>query len=175
MERGNKMLQSLQNETPRGQACVGDALLDEALKEMFEKRLIASKQSKELLNYTQPLGSHGARLRMAYAVGWLGPLTYKTIDLIHKTRNRMAHDLDAEKFDDPQVRDLVDSIDTVEFLPSDLSGVKFPILKDKFMIAVQYSLMQLWALMDESVQVPVGTDRPLVSLRSAKTDGTGGS
>jgi DNA-binding MltR family transcriptional regulator len=168
VERGNKMLQALKKETPRGQACVADAFLDEILRTVFENKLIKSKQTKELLSYMQPLGSHGSRLKTAYALGWVGPLTYKYVDLIHKIRNRMAHELDVEEFDHPQVRDLVNNIDIKELLPPSMSKARFPILGDIFMIAAQYSLMQLWVIVDDSTQLHFGLDRPLIHLDTPK-------
>ena len=71
------MADALKAETDRGKACVGDALLDEVVKDLFRIGFIDSrKDAEEMLGEGQPLGSHGARLKLSYLLGWIGPETY---------------------------------------------------------------------------------------------------
>lgn len=84
---------ALANETARGHACVGDVLIDELLKQVFVVRLVDDKkETQKLMSESRPLGSHGTRLRMAYCLGWIGPMTFRECNEIHRIRNKMAHD-----------------------------------------------------------------------------------
>src|SRR5437660_472066 len=106
---GNKMFAALETETDRGRACVGDAVLDEVLEDLFRKRLIDHPADvEEILSGSQPLGNHGVRLKLAFLLGWIGPETYADCRTIHKIRNRMAHELTVDSFEHARVLDLLD-------------------------------------------------------------------
>src|SRR4051794_22563748 len=78
-------------ETERGKACVGDAILDDEVKQLCCVHLVAdSEETSSLMRNGEPLGSHGQRLKLAYCLGWLGIATYQTCRDIHRIRNRMA-------------------------------------------------------------------------------------
>jgi len=159
IERGNQIFDALKQETNRGQACVGDAFLDELVEELFRKRLIDdSGLVDELLSFNGPLGSHGHRLRVAYALGWIGPKTYQECRRIHKVRNAMAHDLDVDSFDHRTVSGIIDGFTSQE----DLKPARLPSRKDKFLTAVAFTLLRIWKLQDDSSHAPEGVDMPVV-------------
>lgn len=117
VERGNQLLESLKTETDRGRASVGDALLDEILKDLFRARLVGSEsQVEELLRDGQILGTHGGRLKVAFHLGWIRPDTHIECRTIHKIRNKMAHELDVDSFDHGAVRDLLDGLKSTRHL-----------------------------------------------------------
>jgi hypothetical protein len=63
MLRGNQMFNAMTRETDRGKACVGDAMLDELFKELFERRFVDDqKRIGEMLGGGQPLASYNVRL-----------------------------------------------------------------------------------------------------------------
>jgi DNA-binding MltR family transcriptional regulator len=159
-ERANKMLTALRAETDRGSACVGDALLDELLDQVFRQRFVnEEKLVEELLSFNQPLGSHGARSKVAYALGWIGPKTYGDIKGIRRVRNSMAHDLDVDSFDHQEVKDIVDGFRSL----AELKRTRLAHRRDKFLLAVNWCIMQLWALLDDANHSPEGTDRPILT------------
>ena len=159
-DRANKMTCALQAETDRGRACIGDALIDEVLKQLFLGRFISDRAAEELLSLNQPLGNHGARLKLAYVLGWIGPKTFRECNNVHKVRNAMAHDLDVDSFDHQKVKPLIDKFVS---LP-DLLPARLALRRDKFLVAVQFCIMQIWAALDKSTQSPIGMDRTLVRL-----------
>lgn len=165
IERGNQVLEALKTETDRGRACVGDALLDEVLKDLFRKRL-AGPESKveEVLGDRQLLGSHGGRLTLASLLGWLGPETHADCRTIHKIRNRMAHELDVDSFDHSAVRDLIDQLESPRDITVQVKGaIRRAILnrQDKFLFAVQMSALRLWRYIDIAEPLPAAADPPI--------------
>jgi DNA-binding MltR family transcriptional regulator len=169
MERGNQLADALKAETDRGRACVGDALLDELLKELFRARLAGSKSEvDDVLGEGQLLGNHGGRLKLAYLLGWIGPETYAECRAIHKIRNRMAHKLDVASFDHLAVRDLLDGLKSPRHLTiRNREGIKRVNLKrreDKFLVAVQMSVLRLWWFIDHAEKREPGDDPPINRL-----------
>jgi DNA-binding MltR family transcriptional regulator len=169
IDRGNQLVDALKAETDRGRACVGDALLDELIKEMFSTRLAGTKaEIKEVLGDGQLLGNHGGRLKLAYLLGWIGPETYSECRAVHKIRNRMAHNLDVDSFAHSGVRDLIDALKS----PRDLTigtknGIKRVNLKrreDKFLIAVQMSVLRCWWFVDHGEHLDQAGDPPINRL-----------
>ncbi len=56
-----------------------------------------------LLNFDQPLGAFGNRVRMIYCLGLIDKLIKDDLKFIGKIRNKFAHDLDAS-FEDDQIK-----------------------------------------------------------------------
>jgi DNA-binding MltR family transcriptional regulator len=56
-----------------------------------------------LLNYDQPLGTFGNKVRMIYCLGLIDGIVKDDLKLIGKIRNKFAHDLYAS-FEDDQIR-----------------------------------------------------------------------
>jgi DNA-binding MltR family transcriptional regulator len=175
MERGNQLFSSLKQETDRGRACVGDAIIDEVFKELFRKRLIDDPtEFKEQFSEGRPLGNHGARLRLAFLMGWIGPDTYADCKIIHRVRNKMAHSLDIDRFDHPDVRDVIDNLRSIKDIKI-LSGETLRILnlsrrQDKITFAVSCILLRCWQLIDESVHADSGVDGSIEPLPAPLTD-----
>jgi DNA-binding MltR family transcriptional regulator len=147
------MFDALRAETDRGKACVGDALLDEVVKELFLKRLLKEKKElDEMLGQSEPLGNHGARLKLAYLLGWIGPETYADSRDIRRIRNAMAHQLDVDSFDHPKVRDLVDGLRLAKDVRLTVAGqtkrVNLNLRTDKFLYTVAMTVMRYWWLID---------------------------
>ncbi len=90
----------------RACAVVAGALLDDVLGRLLEAYLIEHADgADELLsseNVNAPLGSFGARIVAAYAVGLLRPGEREALRKVKKIRNSFAHDLEVD-FRDAQV------------------------------------------------------------------------
>lgn len=175
MNRSNKMLQALRSEADRGKACVGDAMLDELLKDLFKARFVDDqKVSEEALGGGQPLGSHGVRVKVAYLLGWIGPDMYHACRTIHRVRNTMAHSIEVDSFDDPAVRDLIDSTSAHKsvFITGEDGPQKINLTRreDRFTITVISAMMQVWQLIDESTHATPAEDLVLLPLPKPSTD-----
>lgn len=167
------MLDALKAETNRGQACVADALLDELMKELFTARFVDDQDSvEEILAFGRTLGSHGARLKVAYLLGWIGQDTYQDCQRIHKIRNRMAHDLDVGSFDHDKVRDLCDGMRVLEDIRVLVDGeekrLKLTVREDRFLTSVVMTVQRIWCSISDSKQASAGIDPPMVRLPNAQ-------
>jgi DNA-binding MltR family transcriptional regulator len=155
MKRGNQMFDALKKETDRGKACVGDAMLDELLKELFAARFVNDlKIVNEALGDGQPLGNHGVRLKVAYLLGWIGPDTYQNCKIIHKVRNKMAHLMDIDSFDHPTIAALLDKMPAQKSLlltgKKGLQQVNIKRREDRFTIAIVSAMLQIWQFIADS-------------------------
>ena len=70
-------------------------------------RLIMYREDKqvadELFKPTGPLGAFGTKIRLAYLLRVLDPITYKDYISVSRIRNAFAHDLSKTSFDDQQI------------------------------------------------------------------------
>jgi DNA-binding MltR family transcriptional regulator len=57
----------------------------------------------ELFKPTGPLGAFGTKIKLAYLLRVIDPITYKDYIYISKIRNAFAHDLSKTSFDDQQI------------------------------------------------------------------------
>lgn len=168
MDRGNEMLKVLERESDRGKACVADALIDELVKELFTKRLIAGSETDGVLSDGQALGNHGLRLKLAYLHGWIGSQTRDEARRIHRIRNKMAHRLEVDSFDHHDVRDLVDGMTTLAQAIIEVKGqlkrVKMPRRADKFLWAAMWVVQSLWWHVDRAQQAAIAEDPEVIRL-----------
>ena len=98
----------LNDESPRGAAIVGAALLDERLRVLLDQVMVAdAKARKSLLGDDKdpygPLSSFSARIRAAYCFGLISKGEFEDLTRIHFIRNRFAHAQYGFSFDDPKV------------------------------------------------------------------------
>lgn len=141
-----RLIDKLDQESPRGIACIQDAVIDEVTKELFRAKLVTGKESNELLSHSSgPLGSHGSRLKLAYCLGWINQEVYKVAEQIHRIRNRMAHQLEVDNFDHELVRDLVENL-------NDYARVDNPSRKVLFLHAAGFVLSSI----QSANQIPEG-------------------
>ena len=160
VDRANVMIRALKAETDRGSACVGDAFIDELLKELFRRRLIdRPKEGEEHPGLNRTLGSFAHRLQLAHLLGWTGEETYCDGMTIHKIRNEMAHNLDVDSFDHAEVKRRIDAL-------RGPSQVKFRLVdrRDKFFLAVQFAVLRIWELLEQSENATVAADAPISPL-----------
>ena len=107
----SSFLSEFQEETDRGAALVGAALIDERLERLLKDHLIDCKQSKEILGGgNSPLGTFSARENLSYCLGLITELEYKEIEVIRKVRNEFAHKVHGLTFKDQKVNDLCQNL-----------------------------------------------------------------
>ena len=68
------------------------------------------KYVDDLLSVNRTLGSFSDKLKIAYALGWIGKETYEDCRAIHGIRNEMAHNLNVDSFDHHKVKVKLDAL-----------------------------------------------------------------
>jgi len=83
----------LNQESDRGSAIVGAALIEDSLKEMIIAFLIEPEQKKDELfsGAFAPLGSLSSKIAISYRLGLISSNVRKSLDFIRKIRNDFAH------------------------------------------------------------------------------------
>ena len=102
----SELLKEFQEESDRGAALVGGALIDSRLKRILISHLINSKIIKELFGGANaPLGSLSSRIKLCFCLGLITELEYKEVNYIRKIRNGFARQEYGLKFSDSPVCD----------------------------------------------------------------------
>jgi DNA-binding MltR family transcriptional regulator len=114
-------------ESDRACAVLGVALIDERLRQLFDRRLHFS--NAKLLSHSGVLGSFSSRITIARALAWVSDDVYFDLDQLRDIRNKFAHNTDHElSFDDQSIADkcrtlkvaltLIDANETLAHRPS---------------------------------------------------------
>jgi DNA-binding MltR family transcriptional regulator len=91
-------------ESDRACAVLGAALIDERLKQLFDRRLHYSNDA--LLSHSGVLGSFSSRISVARALSWITDDVRFDLDQVRDIRNKFAHNADHElSFDDQSIAD----------------------------------------------------------------------
>ncbi len=102
-----------ERETDRAAAIVVAAMLDEALKMLIEKRLVAAASATHsiLERYDAPLGSFAARIDAAFQLGLISKYMARDLHLVRKIRNDFAHHPLELTFESGPIRDRVRALE----------------------------------------------------------------
>lgn len=99
LEYFSAFLKEFQDETDRGAALVGAALIDTRLERLLVSHLLDNSIGKEMVNGSNaPLGSFSSRIKMSYALGLITEVEFKECDLIRRIRNEFAHSIHGMDF-----------------------------------------------------------------------------
>jgi hypothetical protein len=100
----NAFLQEFQNETDRGAALVGAAIIDLRLQETLRAFMVSNNAADELLEGPgAPLGTFSSRIAATYALGLIDPHEKNECTMIRKIRNEFAHRAHGTTFSDPEI------------------------------------------------------------------------
>jgi len=92
------------SESDRACAVLGAALIDERLKQLFDRRLHYSNEA--LLLHSGVLGSFSSRISVARALTWIADDVRFDLDQVRDIRNKFAHNADHElSFADQSIAD----------------------------------------------------------------------
>lgn len=124
-----KFYRQLREESVRGSAIVGAALIDDALEQMLKALMIASDQKDdELFNGSYaPLSSLSAKIDIAYRTGLISPKVRASLHIIRKLRNEFAHVSLQINFESQSVHDRIRELFN---LNKDLFETLWEMLKD---------------------------------------------
>lgn len=107
----SEFLKEFQEETDRGAALVGAALIDDRLDRLLRSHFIECREVSELLDGGEaPLGSFGAKAKATFCLGLITGLEYKECDVIRRVRNEFAHKLHGLNFQNQKVKDLCNNL-----------------------------------------------------------------
>lgn len=146
--------EGLKEETDRGLALVGAAVLDEALHCLLlrafcdyktaEDRLLGEKQK----GGDRPLSSFGSKSALAYSLGLISKAALQQLDMIRKIRNTFAHSRDHLTFETSPIREWVDNLysDVHPRVPMSEPPKEAPAPRDRFYSAVMASYANLHVL-----------------------------
>ncbi len=126
-------LEEFQGETDRATAVLGVAFLDEQIYQLLCAFFVDDdKESKEILGIEKPLGSFGARIRLAYCVGLLPHEDFEDLKTIKNIRNAFAHKLQGLVFADEEIIKECNKLRIVERLVPGVASHP----RDRFTISV---------------------------------------
>ncbi len=93
IEQINTAMDELSNEGTRGAIIVASALIEDILRGAILVCMVSLNQEEQdlLFNGTAPLSSFSAKIRLAYALGIVGPETRSDLDRLRELRNACAH------------------------------------------------------------------------------------
>ena len=107
-----KYFHQLCEESERGSAIVGAALIDDALKEMLKALMVEStKKDDELFkNSYAPLNSLSAKIDFTYRMGLISKEVRTSLHIIQKIRNSFAHVSCQISFETQLIQDRVQTL-----------------------------------------------------------------
>ncbi len=111
-----KCLSYLYDESDRGCVLVASGLIDVALESLFKVKLFPTKLSQDnenaIFSPMGPLGAFSARIKLAYALGYVTKIIHDDLNLIRALRNYCAHSYVGPDFDDNEFALKVSAIQT---------------------------------------------------------------
>ncbi len=106
-----RFMQTLQDEPDRGCVLVGAAFLDDVLKSLLELHFVNDRPvTAKLLRQDGVVGTFGARIELAYALGLVSSAVHDDLNIIRKIRNVCAHRHHPASFHTPEIRDRCEAL-----------------------------------------------------------------
>lgn len=139
--------EEFQSESPRAAVIISCAFLDSLLRDLIGSFLVDdTKKVDELLGSDDgseaPLSSFSARNKTAYCLGLITKKEFDDLNLIRKIRNRFAHRLHGYSFENKEIIDWCNSLQTPimfkEVLPEVLKSYR-----DRYVFSVSMLVNQL--------------------------------
>ena len=139
----SSFLQEFQDETDRGAALVGAALLDKQLLDLLRSHVLDKKESAELLEGgSAPLGTFSARIKVSYCLGLITDVEHRELQLIRKVRNEFAHQTHGLTFQDGKIASLCSNLR--DRMPDAKEKGIERTTRTKFIDAVLFTSLALW-------------------------------
>jgi DNA-binding MltR family transcriptional regulator len=92
-KRTTEFTEELQNESDRGALLIAANYLSGVLQELIKARMVVltREQQNDLFEQSNgPLHPFSARIKLAHALGWIGPGMFKDLNLIRTIRNKFG-------------------------------------------------------------------------------------
>ncbi len=177
IERAQAFTAELTNESDRGAALIACDYLDHLMENLIVSRMnhnktIAHDGQKpqmicaKLLKYLAPLSTASSRVDLAHVLGWIGPKMYADLSIIRKVRNSFAHSHRALRFTDEKIGKLCSELNSLRFL----APARFPMHRQKFLLAICFLMIQLAGLIADGQTVSVGPDPDIVGIDASASE-----
>jgi DNA-binding MltR family transcriptional regulator len=140
-------VKEIQEQTDRGSAVVGAAMMEEMISVVLQKRMSEMNRAHydAFFGLNGPGGSLSNKIELFYAFGLCNDTLYKSMHDIRSIRNKFAHRIEPLSFDDPSIADLVDGLSPV--------GFDLPERRQKFIGLLSMILSLIYATGIEDIRV----------------------
>ena len=147
-KRLQRIGEEIRTQTDRGAAIIGAAVVEESLTEAIRAQFAPGHQPQDdLLSGSGPAATFSAKSDLAFALGLIGPKTYRDLTLVRKIRNRFAHELEALSFEDQTVANRCTELHWPSTLQWYDGGSKTPAgPRMQYLIAITEIMRRLWAM-----------------------------
>jgi hypothetical protein len=110
-------VKEIQEQTDRGSAIVGAAMLEEILAVVLQKRMVDMNRDHydSFFGLTGPGGGLSSKIELFHAFGLCNDSLYKAMHDIRGIRNKFAHRIEPLTFDEPEIAALVDRLAPTHF------------------------------------------------------------
>lgn len=131
---------------PRAAGILWPLILEKRIDQIFEAILRRDEKVKnELFRPSGAMGSYGAKVQLAYLLGWLGPELHSDLITVSKIRNRFAHFIEVKDFSDQKISAWLANLKGATLLPDIIEKAKKDAEKEE----------------EETKLIPVGEPQPL--------------
>ncbi|WP_051334816.1 MltR family transcriptional regulator [Bradyrhizobium sp. Ai1a-2] len=146
-EQITSAVKEIQEQTDRGSAIVGAALMEEMLSVVLQKRMseMNKKHYETFFGQNGPGSTLSNKIELFYALGLCNDSLYKAMHDIRAIRNKFAHRIEPLTFNDPSIADLVDQLSSAGF---DLSN-----RRQKFIALISIILSLIYATGADDIRV----------------------
>lgn len=167
VDEANIAISQLMKESDRGAVLVGVAYLDDLLIRLFKARMrLTENLGEDLFESSGPLSTLSSRIKVAYSLGWIGPETFRDLNLLRKIRNDFAHLHKPMTFEDQSVQSRCRKLE----MPKGFLPARLPKAKDQFIGTVSMLILRLERYLSESRIPESGLDPPITPLPPPKIE-----
>ena len=105
-DRIQEMMNALKLESDRGGVVLASAWVEDSLTTLILAAFIkeAEKKATDLVKPSGALGDFGAKIELAYQLGFLRTSTYQGLNILRRLRNDFAHLKNTLNFETPEVK-----------------------------------------------------------------------
>lgn len=143
-------LKEFQEESDRGAALVGAALLDARIERLLLAHMLPGKFADDLVKGgNAPLGTFSSRIKACYALGLITTAEREDLHIIRAIRNEFAHKEHGLSFSDFKISSFCSSLKSRR--PPEMIEGGYP-PRQRFNDAVLFNAMQLWYRPEHAAQ-----------------------
>jgi hypothetical protein len=113
-EQVTAFMAELEKQTDRGVGIVAASVVESALQELIQRRLVSMSNTRLdlLFGRMRPLSSFAAKIELGSALGLYSDRARLLLNMLRDVRNAFAHEMNAIGFDAPEIAKLVEKAKT---------------------------------------------------------------
>nr|WP_249151159.1 MltR family transcriptional regulator [Bradyrhizobium sp. JYMT SZCCT0180] len=137
------------NDGARGSILAGTSLIEDVLEGAISHTFshLSKNELKELFEGTAPLSTFSAKIKIAYAIGVVGPMTRHDLEKLRELSNAFAHSARHLTFELPEIASIVRSLNALK----DVKGGEGYKVQHQF---VESTTLLMWVLVGK-MRTPV--------------------